>query len=150
VAIVGGIAGLTGATLLYVRRNRKDGCDEEHARWLAAEALYEEATKAVRQAREEELKRQERLDDEVTIRDGAVKKWGEAQAPEYDARVVQEWAMLDAAKEAHEAATERYERLDAERQEARRIYEECIGQAAAVASTTTVAGPPVASGPAPR
>ena len=79
-----------------------------------------------------------------------MKKWGvEAEAPEYDARVVQAWAKLDAAKAAHEAATERRNELDAKRQEARRVYEECIGQAAAVTSTATVAGPSVASGPAP-
>ena len=48
VAIAGAIAALAGATLLYTRRNRRGGCDEEYARWQAAEALYDEAIKAER------------------------------------------------------------------------------------------------------
>lgn len=128
VAIAGAIAALAGVTLFYRRRNRRGGCDEEYARWQAAQALYDEAMEAEEEAEREERERKVYLDRSVSIRDRAVAKPEvEAKVLEYDAQVVAQWAELDAAKEAHEAATERRMELGAGEDEARRIYDECTG-----------------------
>lgn len=162
----GGVAALGGGTLAYVRRKRKGGCDEEYARWQAAEHLYDEAIKAESDAGHEKEMQQIALDRAVRERQAgqndvlgkhvedpsaytrAMEEW-EAKAPEYNARVEQEQAKLDAAKAAHDAATQHRKELDARRQEAKSIYEACTGQAVAAASTTTVAGPVVATAPSP-
>jgi hypothetical protein len=128
VAIAGVIAALAGVTLFYTRRNRRGGCDEEYARWRAAQALYDEAMEAEEEAEREERERKVYLDRSVSIRDRAVAKPEvEAKVLEYDAQVVAQWAELDAAKEAHEAATERRKELGAGEDEAKRIYDECTG-----------------------
>ena len=128
VAIVGAIAALAGVTLFYTRRNRRGECWEEYDRWQAAQALYDEAMKAEEKAEREGEATKVYLDISVRIRDRAVAKPEvEAKVLEYDAQVVARWAELDAAKEAHEAARERRKELEAECQEAKRIFDECSG-----------------------